>query len=410
MRQRSVNIIFCFLVCLLGCICSVSAQKTKSQLQREKQQNIEKIKETEKILEETSQQKKTSLGELNALNERVQQQETLISSITGEIHLLDNDISENNQIIFALQTDLKKLKQEYATMLFAAQKGSGKADKLMFLFSASSFDQLMMRLKYMEQYGQARKAQAEAISRIEVILGDQVQQIEVIKAQKNNLLHDEVTENDNLSNLKQKQKATVKSLEKEEKRLHRDLDETEKAVAILDKRINEIIKEEIERVAREAREREAKSKSGNASAPVVVPNLALSSSFEENKSKFPWPAQGFISQKFGRQNHPVLPNIIIDNEGINIQSRLNEQVVAIFEGDVKKVAITPGIGITVLISHGNYYTVYSGLKDVQVKSGDKVKINQELGKLVTNAQGYSELRFRIYKNIEPLNPEEWLRK
>jgi murein hydrolase activator len=400
---------------MMGCSLSVYAQKSKSQLQKEKQQNLEKIKETEKILDETSQQKKTSLGELNALNVRVSQQEGLIGSIKGEIYLLDGDISENNQIISSLQNDLKKLKQEYATMLFAAQKASGKADKLMFLFSSSSFDQLVMRMKYMEQYGQARKVQADAISRIQIILGDQVRAIEQIKAQKNTLLAEEMTENDNLTSLKQKQKTAVKSLEKEEKRLRRDLEETTRSVALLDKRINEIIKEEMERVAREARERErereAKSKTGAApTTPVIVPSLALSSSFEENKSKFPWPAQGFISQKFGRQNHPVLPNIVIDNEGINIQARLNEQVVAIFEGDVKKVAITPGIGITVLISHGNYYTVYSGLKDVKVKSGDKVKINQELGRLVTNAEGYSELRFRIYKNIEPLNPEEWLRK
>src|SRR4051812_5542455 len=76
--------------------------KSKSQLQKEKQQNLEKIKETERILNETSQQKKNSLGELSALNERISQQENLISSIKSEINLLDRDINEDNDMIAAL--------------------------------------------------------------------------------------------------------------------------------------------------------------------------------------------------------------------------------------------------------------------------------------------------------------------
>ncbi|HMR57712.1 MAG TPA: peptidase M23, partial [Cyclobacteriaceae bacterium] len=98
---------------------SVQAQKTKSQLQREKQRNLEKIKETERILDETGEQKKNSLGELTALNQRILQQESLIKAIQSEVSLLDYDIGENNQIIVALERDLKKLKEEYATMLFA---------------------------------------------------------------------------------------------------------------------------------------------------------------------------------------------------------------------------------------------------------------------------------------------------
>ncbi|HEV8515574.1 MAG TPA: peptidase M23, partial [Cyclobacteriaceae bacterium] len=92
----------------------VFAQKNKSQLQKERQQNLERIKETEKILEETTQEKKTSLGELTALNRRIEQQETLVGSIKGEISLLDNDITEDNQIIEALEKDVRELKDEYA--------------------------------------------------------------------------------------------------------------------------------------------------------------------------------------------------------------------------------------------------------------------------------------------------------
>jgi hypothetical protein len=43
---------------------AAQAQKSKTQLQREKQESLDKIKETEKILAETGEQKKNSLGEL----------------------------------------------------------------------------------------------------------------------------------------------------------------------------------------------------------------------------------------------------------------------------------------------------------------------------------------------------------
>lgn len=379
----------------------VHAQRNKTQLQKEKQKNLEKIKETERILGETATQKKNSLGELTALNHRIQQQESLITSVKSEINLLDGDISENNQIIDALERDLISLKAEYADMLFAAQKASGKVEDLMFLFSAHSFYQMVMRMKYMEQYGAARKDQAAAIIKVQDALGEQVQQTQVKRTEKNALLTEEITENKNLTGLKQKQRQLVSSLEKQEKKLKVDIDETKKAVAKLDKEINDIIKEEMERAAREAR---AASNTVKKEA-----NIALSSSFEENKAKFGWPASGFISQKFGRQNHPVLKGIVLQCDDIKIQTKQGEKVKSIFNGEVRSISFTPGFGNTVLINHGEYYTVYTGLRDISVKKGEKVKTNQDLGQVLLNSEGISELRFRVYKNMTALDPQAWLR-
>jgi septal ring factor EnvC (AmiA/AmiB activator) len=393
------------LLCLALSTYSLYAQKkTKAQLQKEKQQNIEKIKQTERILTETAQQKKNSLGELNALNQRIDQQETLITSIQSEVFLLDEDIRENNDLIDALKKDVEKLKDEYATMLLSAQKSSGKINRLTFLFSAKSFDQMLMRLKYMEQYSKVRKDQAEAISKVQEVLVDQVKKTESIKDEKNRLLTEEIQENDQLAGLKQKQKGVLRSLTKEEKRLKNDLEDTRKAVAQLDELINKIIKEEIERAEREAREAAEKNKSVKAESVI-----ALSSSFEENKSKFSWPASGFVSQKFGRQNHAVLKNVVLQNDGINIQTKQGETVKALFNGEVKRVAFIPSIGNTVIIGHGEYYTVYSGLKEVFVKNGDKVSTAQEIGQLQVNGEGISELRFQIRKNTEALDPQTWLK-
>jgi septal ring factor EnvC (AmiA/AmiB activator) len=382
------------------------AQKNKGQLQRERQQNLEKIRETEKILEETTKEKKSSIGELTALNRRIEQQETLVGSIKGEIALLDEDINEDNQIIDALERDVQHLKEEYSAMLFAAQKASGKTDKLTLLFSAKSFDEFLMRLKYLEQYSKARQVQTEAIERAQTLLGEQVKQTEAKRNEKQSLLTDELQQSVQLVGLKQKQRKVVQSLVKEEKRLKRDLEENKRALAELDELMAKLVKEEMERAAKEARDRERNKLKEVASA---FETATLSTSFEGNKNKFPWPVSGFVSQKFGRQMHPVLKGIQIQNDGINIQTKANEPVRVVFNGEVRRVAFIRGIGSTIIISHGDYYTVYSGVKNVFVKTGQKVTTGEEIARVLSSAEGISELRFQIRKNIEALDPEEWLK-
>lgn len=384
------------LILVLASVFSVTAQKkTKSQLQKEKQQSVAKIKEVEKILNETTAKKKNTLGALSALNQRIIEQHNLISSIKKEISLLNGEISENNDIIQVLDEDLKKLKKEYSAMLFAAQKANNSTTRLTFLFSSDSFDQLIMRLRYMEQYGEARKLQAELIGQVQAELGTQVKQIENKREEKNLLLREGVSENQNLASLKKQHSSLVKSLEKEEKQLKKDLDATRKALALLDRRINDIIKEEMEREA-------LALKSGKSS-------VALSASFEENKNKLPWPVStGFISQRFGRQNHQVLKGIVLQNDGVNIQTKENEKVKSVFDGEVRSVAFIPTLGSTVIIKHGEYYSVYTGLKEVYVKSGQKVSTNQEIGQIISNNEGISELRFQIRKQFKALDPQAWL--
>jgi murein hydrolase activator len=385
-----------------------AAQKSKQQLQVEKQKSLEKIKEVEKILSETSGKKKNTLGELTALNQRIQSQENLILSIRSEMEFLNKEIGEDNGIIAALEEDLQKLKKEYAAMLFAAQKASNSATRLTFLFSAQSFDQLVMRLRYLKQYSEMRRLQADQIIKTQDQLASQVRTTEAKRNEKNQLLHDEVNESNQLTALKTKQKTLVKNLEKQEKQLKTDLNETKKAIAKLDKMIADIIREEIaraEREAKEAREKAAKSKTAVA-APATS---ALSSSFEQNKSKFPWPVEGFVSDPFGVHMHPVLKGITVRNDGVNIQTKENSKVRCIFDGTVRMVAFIPGIGTAIMVKHGDYFTVYSGVKDVQVKEGQTLKTNQEIGSVQSDPNGIAELRFQIRKSTTPLDPQTWLR-
>lgn len=386
-------LIFC--IFLLGATTGHAQKKSKAQLQREKQQNLEKIQEVEKILSETKAKKTNTLGELTALNQRIIEQEKLIASIRQEINLLDREITENKDIIDALENDLEALKKEYAAMLFAAQKANNGTTRLAFLFSAPTFEQMIMRLRYMQQYGETRALQAEMITKVQEELGHQVTEIRSQRTEKSALLTDVVSENGRLEDLKKKQNQLVRSLEKEENKLKRDLERTREAIARLDRLIEEVIKDEIAREALTTR---------------TTRNVSLSANFEENRNKLPWPvASGFISQKFGQQNHPVLKGIKIQNEGVHIQTRENEKVKCVFEGQVTSVAFVPAMGSAVLIKHGDYFTVYAGLKEVFVKAGQNVVIDQEIGRVSANSEGISELRFQIFKQMQPLDPQQWLR-
>jgi septal ring factor EnvC (AmiA/AmiB activator) len=384
------------LIFLLIALQAFAQRKSKEQLQKEKQQQQEKIKQVEKILSETSSRKKNTLGELTALNQRIQIQEGLIRSINDEIALLNQEIAENNSFVQALEEDLSRLKKEYAQMLFAAQKANSNLNRLIFLFSSRSFDQFLMRLQYMKQYAEQRKLQAEAITKVQEELLNQIKVTEAIREEKNKLLQDEVAESQRLAELRKKQQTVVRSLEKEEKKLRRDLEETRKAIAQLDKLITDIVREEMERAAREARNRTASA-------------AALSGSFEENRKKLGWPVNGFVSMNFGRQKHPALKGVEVVNEGIIIQTAKGEKVRSVFNGEVRQVAFIPPFGNSVIISHGEYYSIYAGLREVFVKRGQQVTANQEIGEVLSNSEGISELRFQIRKNTTALDPMQWLR-
>ncbi len=389
---------FGIILLVLSLICHLTvAQKTKSQLQKEKQENLEKISQAEKILSETKGKKQNTLGQLNALNQRIKTQEALIGSIRSEMYLLSDEIDENNTIIESLASDLKKLKTEYAAMVYAAYKASKGHNKLTFIFSAKSFNQFLMRLKYMQQYGEARKKQAEQITKVQAILSDRVTVIQSKVSEKNILLAENLQENRSLEELKKSQSSLVTNLQKQENKLKRDLEERKNAVAKLDKLINDIIKAEIE-------------KARLAEKSTTEANTKLASQFADNKTKLPWPVSGFVSQKFGKQNHPVLKRIIVNSTGINIQTKQNEKVKTVFGGTVRTVAFVPLVGNTIIISHGDYFTVYAGMKDVFVKTGQEVTTGQELGSVLTNKDGVSELKFEIRKSAEPLDPQRWLAK
>ncbi|RAU82082.1 murein hydrolase activator EnvC family protein [Pontibacter arcticus] len=404
---------FTFLLLLLSLPFTTLAQKTKTkskaQLEKEKKENLARIKEANRILKQTKVKKEASIGELNAIKEKITVQKGVINNISREINYINSDVSETEGVINALQSDIEKLKAEYATMVYAASKTANSYNKLMFLFAAESFNQFVMRLRYLQQYSEARHKQAEQIGKVQLILNSQLETLESKRRQKKGLLNKQLSENKNLITLKTQQDSVVSQLSKQEENLQQEVAARQQAVRKLDNLIADIVREEIARAARAARE-EGRKTSGSTSKVTLTPEAALiSSSFAGNKGRFLWPVErGFISQKFGRHNHPVLKGVVIDNRGIDIQTTQGASARALFEGKVLTVASVPGMNNIVMIQHGEYFTVYAKLRSVSVTTGQTVKMKDVIGTVYTDADGTTELQFQVWKNSTNLNPESWI--
>ncbi|MCC9136344.1 murein hydrolase activator EnvC family protein [Pontibacter silvestris] len=400
---------FFFLLLSLPFATHAQKKKSKAQLEKEKKENLTRIKEANKILQQTKKQKEASIGQLNAIKEKITVQKGVIQTVSKEITLIQSDVKTTEGMVRSLESDLENLKKEYASMVYAASKTANSYNKLMFLFAADSFNQFVRRMRYLQQYSEARKKQVEQINKAQDALNNQLAVLDSKKKQKQNLLNRQIQENKNLLSLKTQQDSVISNLSKQESNLKQEVAQRQKAVKKLDNLIADIVREEIARAARAAREA-GRASSGSANKVTLTPEAALiSSSFAGNKGRLAWPVErGFISQKFGRHNHPVLKGVVVENRGIDIQTSQGATARAIFEGKVLTVASVPGMNNIVMVQHGEYFTVYARLKSVNVTTGQTVKIKDVIGTVYTGADGTSELQFQVWKNNVNLNPETWL--
>lgn len=381
--------------------------QTKKELENKKKQLQKEIKQTESLLNETKKNKKLSLNQLVTLNKKISIREQLIATIQAEIRLAEKQIKEKKEIIASLENDLKKLKEEYAKMIYYAYKNQDAYSRIMFIFSAKDFSQAYRRLKYMQQYSFYRQKQAEMIEKTQELLNKKVAELEEKKRQKQQLLGIEEQEKQVLAKEKTEQEKTLSLLQEQEKELLKKIKEKEQEQKQLQLAIQRIIEEEI-RKSREKAKSEG-TKPAEKGLTLTPEAQKLSNTFEANKGKLPWPvAEGIITGKHGEQPHPVLKGITIKNNGVDISTKKDAPVRAVFEGEVTGLATIPGFGKVVMIRHGEYLTVYSNLRDVFVKKGDKIKTKQNIAVVDTDENGKTEVHFEIWKGSTLMNPETWL--
>lgn len=452
------------LIVLLGAL-SAQAQQTQRNrqvLEKEKKQNLEKMGQIRTILKQTTTEKQASIGQLKALNQEIQTQSKQIGLLNRDIQLTESEISELRQASTTLTNDLNKLKAEYGSMIYAADKRRQQVNPLSFLFASDNFNQLVARYRYLRQYSDARQSQVRQMTGIQDKLKTKQDATQRKRQQQQGTLATKVKESEKLETLKDAKNQVVQELSQKETELRTELAESRRSVARLEAMITRIvIREARERAEREARERAeraerervaraeaarraaerkraeeaiaAAEKAGEKPNPTDVAKVespvepaapkpderrnnnlneeeaSLASSFTASRARLPWPVtKGFVSDHFGRRPHAVLKGIYVENQGIDIQTNAGESVRAVYDGIVQDVANMPGMNNVVAIQHGTYFTVYAKLRSVSVRVGQRVKARELIGVVATDKNGISEIQFQIWKEFTKLNPESWL--
>lgn len=210
-----------------------------------------------------------------------------------------------------------------------------------------------------------------------------------------------------LRKLKEEQeKEAKKESEKRKDELKKRQEEIEKRQAELRKQ-----EEKLQKEREDARKREEEAQ--KARYTMDDAEFKLSGSFSSNKGKLPFPVIGNYSivRSFGRQKHPELKYVETYNSGIDIEAEQGAEARAIFDGKVSAIFQQPGYNNIVMVRHGNYLTIYAGLADIYVKTGDTLKGGQLIGKIFSDIDDENRtlLHFEIRKEREKLDPEQWLK-
>lgn len=402
MRPFSPKNVF-FIVITLLLTLAVNAQD-KKKLEKKRADLNKKIEQTNKLLEKTKSEQQVSQTQLVAITGQIQLREELIGTINSEIGSLNGSISKRTKSVNEKKRELDELRNEYAGLIKYAQRNRGSYDRMMFVFASSSFNQAYKRIKYLKQYTGFRREQAQKIEQSQIALGVEIRNLSDQKIEKTSLLSAKEKEKQRLANDKNQEQKALQQLKQEEKGLRAQLEKQQRERSRIDSELSRLITAEIK-----------KNKTANKGTFKLAPEaLTLSNNFESNKGRLPWPVdKGFISGRYGKQPHPVIKNIIIDNHGIDIITDREAPVRAIFRGTVSSILVIPGAGKVVVLDHGAYRSIYTQLKEVYVSKGQKINVKDKLGICLPGENdGRSEAHLEICRigqnGVEKLNPALWI--
>ncbi|MEO5642580.1 MAG: peptidoglycan DD-metalloendopeptidase family protein [Bacteroidia bacterium] len=398
-------------------------RQDKASLEAKKKSLQSQIDLTDKLLKETRRTKTLSLGQLVAINQKIEARESLIKEINAEIHELEKQIADNNVLVAQQDTEIAQLKRDYARMIVFAYRNQDAYQRMMFIFSADNFNMAFLRMRYLQQIGEGRKQQAEKITERQQELNENIRALEDQKADKKALLGNSEAEKKHLAVEKDDKDKTFRELETKEVQLKSDLERKKSEKTNIDKAIQDLIAAEIKRATAPVKTTPKSGTTPPKNNP-VTPNTpakitltpeatTLGNNFAGNKGSLPWPvAQGSITSHFGKQAHPVLKGVFVNNNGIDISTTPEAIARAVFDGEVTGVTNIPGSGWLVIVRHGEFLTVYAKLEDVYVKQGDNVKTKQNIGKVSKDAEdGQTILHFEVWKSgVGKMDPEPWLNK
>lgn len=388
----------------LGTGFAQQSSKQQKQLEAQRLQLKNEIKQINSLLFSNTKTRKNALSEVEDLQVKLNVRSELIKVTNQQANLLTRRIVLNERTIADQRKELESLKAEYAKMIQKSYASKSLQNRLMFLFSSENFLQAYKRIQYLKQYARYRRKQGIAIAEKTTLLQELNKTLTQEKATKLALVEENRAVQEELEKERKQQQNLIKTLKRKERSLAAQIAEKEKQRKAIDREINRLIREAI------AASNKAAGKKGNKTFQLTPEAKLIAANFQANKGRLPWPLEkGVVIQGFGRQQHPVVKTTTIQSNGVVLATEASAQVRAVFEGEVMSVIVIKGSNPSVLIRHGNFITLYTNLAKLYVKKGEKVAAKQPIGEVFTNQQtGKTQLQFGIFNNVKALNPKDWV--
>ena len=367
---------------------SVPAQQLES-LREEIRQAEEEIKMTNQLLSKTQKNQQTTDRQLNLIRNKIRNRKNIISNLEKR----------------SLEQDLNRLRQEYAAMVYDSYKNYKLNNFMLFLFASRDFNDATLRIAYMHRYNRMREQKAAEIDSVSASVG---REISSLQSQKEELDKVRRSRNEELTSLDKDEtqyRTSSQKLQQEAGKLNSIIKANRKRIEQMQKQIRQII-------AEESRKNKAKPQTSEQREF----DVKLSGQFEQNTGKLPYPVRGVIVNNYGLHSHTAIKGVVEKNQGVDIAAEPGAEVRAVFEGEVSQVLLNQWTNKVVLLRHGNYLTLYSNLASVNVKVGDRVTLNQPIGRIASSEDSNDcTLHFEVWKldaqnNPVNLNPEKWLRR
>ena len=404
MKIKKFSGLLCCFIFLLLSAGNLSAQTTRESLEKKRVELRNEIRRINELRSSNKQKERSVLSQVEDLDQQIRSTENLIKVTNQQANLLTNQINANTNKISRLREELEQLKEDYARMIEKSYKSKSSQSRIMFLLSSENFLQAYKRLQYMKQYTNYRKQQGDEIK----VRTEELQELNADLADQKEAKDALIAENrqtrTQLEKNKKAQQDLMQNIRSKEGEFAAQIRQKQQEINKIDAQIEKMIRESI-----------AKSNEESGSTERNVYELtpaakALAADFVKNKGRLPWQVRsGVVTSRFGRQPHPVVKSISINNNGVNIDTDSGGKARAVFNGTVSEVQVLKGANKAVMVRHGDYITIYDNLEKVYVKRGDVVSTGQELGAVATSrTSGKTTLHFLIYKNMQKMDPADWI--
>lgn len=353
---------------MLGGAAQPSRQDELARLQVE-------ISRLERDLEEAALSRRTLREQVAAIEIDLELQERRVEESTALHTLAEIEVAETAERVAALEVELQQRRDilgQHLRILY----GMGSQGTLRLLLSIESEENVPGALRQMRYLAQRQGRDVLAVEESRVNLAIEQQALVEHRDEVAGWLQEERTRQGRLESTRVARASLLRDVEQRERRLVGRATELREREGRLAKLLELLVQDDQAAFAGEP--------------------------LQGFRGVLDWPVVGQVVVEFGPRLDPRYRTQIPHN-GIAIATE-GPTVRPIYPGRVLFAAPFRGYGETVVVSHaGGVLTLYAGLRELQVKKGDVVALDQSLGTVS------EELYFEIREQNEPVDPLLWLR-